>query len=171
MKREEEKSYAGLYLFLSFILTLTIAWAVWNEAVGTRPWKMYQSRFYELEKEKVKREYGDAMMAFNQPDVQGKYKETQRKLEEAWSKFNTPTVQQGYRKAFRELSVLDKEKLSPLKFEAMVTRNKMLEEEYLYGKHKSDEPEKKIKELGEHGEVLAVKIEHLEKKRAELQNP
>ena len=33
MKTEEEKSYAGLYLFLSFILTLTIAWAVWNEAV------------------------------------------------------------------------------------------------------------------------------------------
>ncbi len=34
MKKEEEKSYAGLFLFLSFVLTLIIAWAVWNEAVG-----------------------------------------------------------------------------------------------------------------------------------------
>ena len=95
MKKEEEKSYAGLYLFLSFVLTLIIAWAVWNEAVVMRPWKSYQSRFYELEKEKVKGEYGDAMMAFNQPDVQVKYKETQRKLAEAWGRFNTPTVQHG----------------------------------------------------------------------------
>ncbi len=53
MKKEEEKSYAGLYLFLSFILTLTIVWAVWNEVVVKRPWKAYQSRFYELEKEKI----------------------------------------------------------------------------------------------------------------------
>jgi len=169
MKKEEEKSYAGLFLFLSFILTITIAWAVWNEAVGKRPWKLYQSRFYELEKEKVREEYGEAVTAFNQPGVQEKYKEAQRELEEAWGRFNTPTVQQGYMKAFRELSVLDKEELSPLKFEAMVTRNKMLEEEYQYGKHESDEPVKKIMELEERGNVLAVKIEDLEKKRAGLQ--
>ena len=83
MKKEEEKSYAGLYLFLSFILVLTMAWAVWNEAVGKRPWKTHQSRFYELEQEKVRGEYGEAMTAFNQPDVQVKYKEAQRKLAEA----------------------------------------------------------------------------------------
>ncbi len=100
MKKEEEKSYAGLFLFLSFILTLTIAWAVWNEAVGKRPWKSYQSRFHELEKEKVRGEYGEAMTAFNQPDVQEKYKETQKKLQDGWSKLNTPTVKQGYLKAF-----------------------------------------------------------------------
>ncbi len=170
MKREEEKSYAGLYLFLSFILTLTIAWAVWNEVVTKRPWKLYQTRFYELDKEKVRVGYGEAKAAFNQPEVQEKYKEIQRKLEDAWRQFNTPAVQQGYIKAFRELNVLDKKKLAPLKFEAMVTRNKMLEEEYLYGKHENDEPEKKIKELGERGKVLAAEIEQLEKKRAELQS-
>ncbi|MBC8548857.1 MAG: hypothetical protein H8D23_04335, partial [Candidatus Brocadiales bacterium] len=169
MKREEDKSYAGLFLFLSFILTITIAWAVWNEAVGKRPWKSYQSRFLELEKEKVSEEYGEAVKVFNQPDVQEKYKEVQRKLEEARSQFNTPAVQQGYRKVFRELSLLDKEELSPLKFEAIVTRNKMLEEEYLYGKHKSHEPVKKIMELEEHGKALAAKIEDLKKKRAGFQ--
>ena len=147
MKKEEEKSYAGLYLFLSFILTLTIAWAVWNEVVAKRPWKEYQSRFYELEKEKIVKDYGEAVSAFNQPEVQEKYKEVQKKLEAAWGKFNTPTVQQRYRKAYKELNVLDKEELSPLKFEAMVTRNKMLEEEYLYGKRKGSDSEGKIKEL------------------------
>ena len=169
MKKEEEKSYAGLYLFLSFILVLTMAWAVWNEAVGKRPWKTHQSRFYELEQEKVRGEYGEAMTAFNQPDVQVKYKEAQEKLAEAWGRFNTPAVQQGYIKAFRELNVLDKEELSPLKFEAMVTRNKMLEEEYLFGKHKGDEPVKKIAELEERGNELTAEIEQLEEKRAGLQ--
>jgi len=169
MKKEEEKSYAGLYLFLSFILVLTMAWAVWNEAVGKRPWKTYQSRFYELEQEKVRGEYGEAMVAFNQPDVQEKYKEAQRKLAEAWGRFNTPTVQQGYIKAFRELNVLDKEELPPLKFEAMVTRNKMLEEEYLYGEHKDDEAVKKIAELEERGNELTAEVEQLEEKRAGLQ--
>jgi len=58
MKKEEEKSYAGLYLFLSFILVLTMAWAVWNEAVGMRPWKTYQSRFHELEVQYASRSAG-----------------------------------------------------------------------------------------------------------------
>ena len=169
MKKEEEKSFAGLYLFLSFVLVLTMAWAVWNEAIGKRPWKTYQSRFYELEQEKVRDEYGEAMTAFNQPDIQEEYKETQRKLAEAWGRFNTPTVQQGYIKAFRELNILDKEELSPLKFEAMVTRNKMLEEEYQFGKHKGGEPEKKILELEERGNELTAEIKQLEEKRAGLQ--
>ncbi|MDV5166433.1 MAG: hypothetical protein R2568_06755, partial [Candidatus Scalindua sp.] len=169
MKKEEEKSYAGLYLFLSFILVLTMAWAVWNEAVGKRPWKTYQSRFYKLEQEKVRGEYGEAKVAFNQPDVQEKYKEAQRKLAEAWGRFNTPAIQQGYIKAFRELNALDKEELPSLKFEAMVTRNKMLEEEYLYGEHKDDEAVKKIAELEERGNELTAEVELLEEKRAGLQ--
>ncbi len=146
-----------------------MAWAVWNEAVGKRPWKTYQSRFYELEQAKVKGEYGEAMTAFNQPDIQEKYKEAQRKLAEAWGRFNTPTIQQGYIKAFHELNVLDKEELPPLKFEAMVTRNKMLEEEFLYGKHKDDESVRKIAELEVRGNELTAEIELLEQKRAELQ--
>ncbi len=167
MKKEEEKSYAGLYLFLSFVLTLTIAWAVWNEVVVKRPWKAYQSRYYELEKEKTIKDYGEAVSAFNQPEVQGKYKEAQGKLQTAWRKFNTPTVQQKYRKVFKELNVLDKE-LSPLKFEAMVTRNKMMEEEYLYGKRKGGDSEGKIKELEGLGDELTGKIGNLEEKRAGL---
>ncbi|MCP4269379.1 MAG: hypothetical protein GY777_28045, partial [Candidatus Brocadiaceae bacterium] len=167
MKKEEEKSYAGLYLFLSFVLTLTIAWAVWNEAVVKRPWKEYQSRYYELEKEKTIKDYGEAVSAFNQPEVQGKYKEAQGKLQTAWRKFNTPTVQQKYRKVFKELNALDKE-LSPLKFEEMVTRNKMMEEEYLYGKRKGGDSEGKIKELEGLGDELTGKIGNLEEKRAGL---
>ena len=77
MKKEEEKSYAGLYLFLSFILVLTSIGAIWNEAIGKRPWKHYQSRFYELEYEKAKEDYEKAVQAFEQPDVQKNYKDVQ----------------------------------------------------------------------------------------------
>ena len=72
MKREEEKSYAGLFLFLSFILVLTMAWAVWDEEVGKRPWKMYQSRFYRLEQKKARWKYGEATvkMKSQRPSLQ-----------------------------------------------------------------------------------------------------
>ncbi len=166
MKKEEEKSYAGLYLFLSFILTLTIAWAVWDEAVVKRPWKAYQSRFYELENGKIIKDYNEALSVFNQPEVQKKYKEVQGKLQIAWRNFNTLTVQQRYRNASKELNVLDKKKLAPLKFEAMVTRNEMLEEEYLYGKHKGGDSEEKIKKLEELSRELEAKIGKLEEKKA-----
>lgn len=168
MKKEEEKSYAGLYLSLSIILVLTIIWAVWNETVVNRPWKAYQSRFYELEKEKIIKDYREALSEFNQPEVQEKYREVQGKLEAAWKEFNTPAVQQRYRTSFKELKVLDKDELAPLKFEAMVTRNKMLEEEYLYAKRKGGSQEGKIEKLEERSTELAAKIESLEEKRAGL---
>ena len=58
-------------------------WAIWNETVVKRPWKAYQSDFYELEQEKASRDYKTALAAFNQADVQGKYKEAKKKLEAA----------------------------------------------------------------------------------------
>jgi len=38
-KKEEEKSYVGLFVLLSLILGATNVGALWNEIVGRRPWK------------------------------------------------------------------------------------------------------------------------------------
>ncbi len=80
MKREEEKSYVGLYVLLSFILAVTNVGALWNEVVGKRPWKGYQSRFYDLEYENSKKKYEEAVLAFGQPDEQHIYKGIEKKL-------------------------------------------------------------------------------------------
>jgi len=169
MKKEEEKSYVGLYVFLSFILAATNVWALWNEIVGKRPWKDYQARYYELEYENAKKKYDDAVLAFEQQDEQDLYNAVEQKLDKAKKEFKQPKIQREYKKTLAELRALDKKELAPLRFESIVIRNKMLEEEYQYGKHKRDESKKSILELDDKSKALAEKIKRIEEKRAELQ--
>lgn len=169
MKKEEEKSYVGLYVFLSFILAATNVWALWNEIVGKRPWKDYQARYYELEYENAKRKYDDAVLAFEQQDEQDLYNAVEQKLDKAKKEFKKPKIQREYKKTLAELRALDKKELAPLRFESIVIRNKMLEEEYQYGKHKRDESKRNILEMDDKSKALAEKIKSIEEKRAELQ--
>jgi cytochrome c551/c552 len=39
------KSYAAHYLIATIILIVTLFWALWDEALGQRPWKGYQDQF------------------------------------------------------------------------------------------------------------------------------
>jgi len=169
MKKEEEKSYVGLFILLSFILAVANVWALWNEIVGKRPWKNYQTRFYELEYENAKKKYDDAVAAFGRQDEQDLYKAVEQKLDKAKKEFEKPEIQREYKKTLDELRSLDKGQLVPLRFESIVIRNKMLEEEYRYGKYKRDESKKNILELDGKSKALAEKIKHIEEKRAELQ--
>lgn len=169
MKKEEDKSYAGLFVILSFILAVTNVGAVWNEMVGKRPWKDYQTRFYELEYENAKKKYEDAKSAFVQPVVKGKYNEILMKLDKAKTDFESPVTQYKYKKVVDELHTLDKKELAPLKFDAIVTRNQMLEKEYVYGKHKSKKAREDIDILEEKNKALTVKIKDVEARRTKLQ--
>lgn len=168
MKKEEEKSYVGLFVLLSFILAATNVWAIWNEIVGKRPWKEYQKNYYALELQKLKNEYNDALLAFQHPTIQQKYNAVKEKLDNAWNLFKKPDVQYEYNGILKELHALGTEELSPLKFRSIVTRNKMLEEEYLYGKYKSEETQNRIKELEKSSEEISVKIALVEVRRQKL---
>lgn len=44
----EQRSYGTFYIVFSAILFLGTVWAVWDEVSVRRPWKDYQSRYYEL---------------------------------------------------------------------------------------------------------------------------
>lgn len=169
MKKEEEKSYVGWYVLLSFILAATNVWALWNEIVGKRPWKEYQTRFYELEYEDAKEKYDEAVLEFGQQDEQDLYKAAERKLKKAKKEFEKPKMQLEYKKALVELRALDKGELAPLRFESIVIRNEMLEEEYLYGKYKRSESKRNILEMDDKSKALAEKIKRIEEKRSELQ--
>ena len=166
---EEGKSYVGWYVILSFILACTGVGAIWNEVVSKRPWKDYQTRFHKLEFEDAKKKYEEAILAFEQPDVQLLYKAIEKKLNEAKKNFESPEIQDEYKKTLEELHALDKGELSPLRFEAIVIRNKMLEEEYLFGRYKEEGSSEKISNMEEKSKGLAEKIKHLEEKRAGLQ--
>src|SRR5690242_13843284 len=41
------KSYAMYYVVCMVILMATLFWALWDEAVGQRPWKAYQRTWQE----------------------------------------------------------------------------------------------------------------------------
>ncbi|MFQ5686393.1 MAG: c-type cytochrome [Candidatus Scalindua sp.] len=174
--KEEEKSYVGLYVLLSFILAVTNVWALWNEVAGKRPWKEYQAHFYELEYDNAKKKYDDAVLAFEQQEEQDKYKAIERKLDKAKKEFGKPQIQAEYKKALDELRALDKDELAPLRFESIVIRNKMLEEEYLYGKYKylhgrrkREGSRRNVLKLDDKSKKLAEKIKRIEGKRTELQ--
>lgn len=169
MKKEEEKSYVSWYVLLSFILAVTNVWALWNEVAGKRPWKDYQTRFYELEYENAKKKYDEAVLAFGQQDEQDIYKAIEKKLNEAKKEFGKPAIRLDYKRTLAELHALDNDELAPLRFESIVIRNKMLEEEYLYGKYKRDESKRNILEMDDKSKGLAEMIKNIEEKRNGLQ--
>jgi mono/diheme cytochrome c family protein len=46
---EEKKSRAILFLLASVALLVTSIWAVWNDNISRRPWKLFQHEFHNLE--------------------------------------------------------------------------------------------------------------------------
>ena len=166
MKKLEEISYVGRYVLLSLILVLTMVCAIWNELIVKRPWKYFQDRFHELELKKAKERMIGAVKELEEPEVKKKYAALSAKLEEAKENFERPIIQEEYQKALEKLQTLDKEELAPLKFEAIITRNKLQEEAYEYGKHKKEETLETINMLEERNKELAAEIKRVEGKRA-----
>ena len=46
---EEKKSRSVLFLLASLALLVTGVWAVWNDNISRRPWKLFQYEFRNLE--------------------------------------------------------------------------------------------------------------------------
>ncbi len=168
MKKEEERSYALLFLIANIVLISVLAWVAVDEFYLTRPWKNYQNKFYELELQRLGDDYQDELLAFQHPYIQEKYKEVQEGLKRAQEVFNSPVIQEEYKKALIELRELDTNELSPLRFKGMVMRNEAMEAAYLYGEHKSDESKKKIKGLEEEGAKINAKMASIEARRIRI---
>ncbi len=169
MKKLEEKSYVGRYVLLSLILLFTMFGAIWVELVEKRPWKFFQSRFHELEIEHAQERYDQAVEAFQDPEVQKEYVAIATKLKDAQDNFERDIIQEEYQKVLTKLEKLDKEELAPLKFEAIITRNKLQEEAYVYGKDKKEETLETIIHLEDRNRELAETIAEVEGRRAILQ--
>ena len=169
MKKEEDRSYSILFFISSVVLIFTFAWVVWDEVHTIRPWKKYQREYYELEVRKARDQYNEALKAFQNPVIQKEYKVAQGKLNKALEDFKKPQIQEGYKKILAELQVLDKKELAPLSFKAIVNRNELMEQAYLYGKYKKEETRKRIKEMEARNEQLTAKVNSVKREKAKLQ--
>jgi mono/diheme cytochrome c family protein len=154
-----------LFFIANIVLIFAFAWMAWDEFYTTRPWKKYQKMYYGLELQKLRDDYKDELLAFQHPYIQKKYKEIQEGLNKAQEKFRSPVMQNEYKKTLKELRELDTKELSPLRFKGIVTRNEVMEAAYLYGKHKSEESKRKIKELEKKGTKINAKMASIEARR------
>ena len=71
MKLEEEKSFGPIFVLFSVILMAVFIWLVIDETYISRPWKGYQKRFYNLEKEFLTDKIGEQQEDFTKTDKYG----------------------------------------------------------------------------------------------------
>lgn len=85
----EERSYAGVYAFWSGVLFLTTMWAVWNEVSTRRPWKEYQSQFYEMKVDLLGKRLAEARQGLDRDAIKALSKE----LSATKAKWEGPEIQ------------------------------------------------------------------------------
>lgn len=167
-KREEEKSYAGLYLLMCFVLIVVTVWAFWDETYKRRPWKQYQKRYFQLEKQQIMDKYARLKERFESPAVQEKYTEVKKRLDGAQNALHSDNTKRYYEGLLTEKRILEEKQLVPLQFELTFARSKMLEQQYLYSVNHSEETLKEIHELEEKISKSEVQIQGAKHKREEL---
>ncbi|MGR3310406.1 MAG: c-type cytochrome [Candidatus Brocadiales bacterium] len=167
-KKEEEKSYALLYLIMCLTLVGVTIWAFVDEIYLRRPWKQYQKRYFQLEKQHLRDKYAMLKEKLEDPGVQEKYLEVKKHLEEAKSALNSPNTKMYYKSLLDEKREVEEEQLPPLMFEANTARSELLEQKYLYSKRHSEETMKKIHALEVKIDEFEDRIETTKKRRDEL---
>lgn len=167
-KKEEEKSYALWYLLMCLALMGVTIWAVCDEAYIRRPWKRYQTRYFQLEKQYLKDKSARLKEEFETPAVQEKYMEAKRRLDEAKSTLNSPNNKRYYEGLLSQKRLLEEKQLPPLMFEANAARSALLEQKYIYSHAQSEEVLKEIRGLEDEISKLEGRIDATKHSRDEL---
>ncbi len=167
-KKEEERSYAFLFILASLMITGTFAWVILDEVFAGRPWKQQQKKYYSSLINKANKEIAEEKVRFNSPEVQEKYNAVKDKLEKANEKFNESGNQDEYNKLQPEIQYIS-QKLSPLQIKLTDIRNRVLEEEYLYTKYQTEDIRKRRDVLRVESNRLLVKVNTIKEELAEKQ--
>ena len=152
---EEKKSYSALYLVVIALLLAGSIWAVWDDNIFRRPWKQYQSQFFDIEHEAVKAEIAKEEERLA---ADPKFQEVSKKLAEA-----TASVQSGEKAA----------KIAELQRELKTAETRELEWDLSIRIVKSEIEASKYEyehavELGGSGEEERKHLEEKEAEKAEL---
>lgn len=128
---DEERSLSRTFFVLSLILVLTALYAVVDETIVRRPWKGYQTAFFELEYDRLRAELQAKEEALlpTQGELEAKIKEAQAALD------SNP----AYRKARDELEGV-KNRLADVSQEQQFAKSRLDAEYYQYKKaeHEGD---------------------------------
>ena len=169
MKKEEEKSYVLMYVICAAILILVQVWAVWNEVVGKRKWKEYQSKFYALMVDNAKKDLEEAKKRFESPDVQEKYQVINDKLKKAENEFRMSGNQNEFNKLEDAMRAVRSKELVPLQLQLSDIRNQVMEAEYLYTKYQTEEYRLKKEKLENESKKLFAIVEKVNARMSEMQ--
>ena len=120
---DEERSLSRTFFVLSLILVLTALYAVVDETIVRRPWKGYQTAFFELEYDRLRAELQAKEEALlpTQGELEAKIKEAQAALD------SNP----AYRKASDELEGV-KNRLADVSQEQQFAKSRLDAEYYQY---------------------------------------
>ncbi len=166
-KKEEERSYAFLFVIASLALLGAFTWVLLDEFCAGRPWKQQQKKYYSLLINKVNREIEEATAEFNSPEVQKKYNAVKDKLERANAEFEKSGDQFEYNKLKAEVQHISQKKLAPLQMKLTDVRNRVLEEEYLYTKYQTEDVKKMLDEIQDESNKLLIKADVIKDELAE----
>jgi cytochrome c553 len=167
-KREEERSFAPLFVVLSLLFIAVSVWVFWEETAILRPWKNYQRDYYEIKRNRVERDVQEARDEFEKRTHQEEHKRLKSRLAKEMEEFKRPEKQREYKIWKKKLQKLDKEH-SKLQNELVFTRNKILEKNYQYMRFKKESDGEQIKELQERMKRLEDKEEDLSQERFEIE--
>jgi len=77
---EEKKSYAGVWLLSAILLVVGALWAILDDSFFRRPWKAYQTDFYQVEEQ---RERDSLATEHEKLNADEKYQDLKKQLAEA----------------------------------------------------------------------------------------
>jgi mono/diheme cytochrome c family protein len=152
---DEERSLSRTFFVLSLLLVIAALYTVVDETFVRRPWKRYQTTFYELEYDKLRAELQAKEEALlpTRGDLEAKIQQAQAALDE----------NAQYRKAREELE-RTRNRLADVTQEQQFAKSRLDAEYYQYKKaeHESD--------LSEAGRYKA-RVDQLEQQVANLEGP
>ncbi len=170
MKREEQKSYALMYLICSVILVLVMGWGLWNEVVGKRLWKDYQRKFYAIVEKNVSKELEKEKNGFEIIKNQNDYKSVKDKLEQAHKEFNLTRNQNEFSRLSSVIQDIRNKELAPVNLQLTDVRNKVMEAEYNYTRSQTEEDSLKLDKLKDESKELLAIVDKIKKRLKEEQN-
>lgn len=86
---DEKRSYGALWLVLSLLLFVGALWAIADDYIFRRPWKMYQAEFSELEIGKVEQAVADEQARLDKDPA---YQKAEQALAEATAQASSGTT-------------------------------------------------------------------------------
>jgi mono/diheme cytochrome c family protein/predicted nucleic acid-binding Zn-ribbon protein len=171
----KKASYRGyIFAILSVALLGLSAWVIWDDEFGLRPWKNYQQEYKSLKREKLEKEYQQALKDFQTSGDAQKLAALQAQLKQAQENFKKKAVHDRYLQVSATLDGL-RTKLTSNQKTMQTLRGQYLETEYYFTKNqkpqdktKMDSLQKQIDAIDKAGKAMQAQMEPLQQEQLKL---